>query len=104
MDDTTRASRTSYYKSLNFAGTVDWAVDLLAFTEDDGVPSDGQDFDDDSWELGDSDVVISCNAVFDSMEALDAVTDIPDFCKSIYTLETLSATLSGAVKNYSDMM
>ncbi|KAJ6151665.1 hypothetical protein N7470_006793 [Penicillium chermesinum] len=36
MDDTTKDTRTSYYKGLNLGGTVDWAVDLQSFTDDSG--------------------------------------------------------------------
>lgn len=34
-------SSTNYYKGFNVAGTVDWAVDLSAFTDDDRNPDSG---------------------------------------------------------------
>lgn len=47
MTPTTKDTRRSDWKSLNFAGTIDWAVDLQSYTEDDrshipGRPSSGQ--------------------------------------------------------------
>lgn len=33
MDDDTKASRSKFYDSYNFAGTTDWAVDLQEFRE-----------------------------------------------------------------------
>ncbi|KAI1131004.1 glycoside hydrolase family 18 protein [Nemania abortiva] len=39
MTDETKRSRTDRWKSLNFAGTVDWALDLQQFSEDDGCPA-----------------------------------------------------------------
>jgi hypothetical protein len=35
MDGNTKSSRQARWKSFNFAGTIDWAVDLQAFSEDD---------------------------------------------------------------------
>ncbi|KAI2464120.1 glycoside hydrolase superfamily [Annulohypoxylon bovei var. microspora] len=39
MTDNTKQSRTDRWKSLNFAGTIDWALDLQQFSEDDGCPA-----------------------------------------------------------------
>ncbi|CAI4215537.1 unnamed protein product [Parascedosporium putredinis] len=36
MSETTKETRRAYWKELNFAGTVDWAVDLQSFTADAG--------------------------------------------------------------------
>ncbi len=36
MDDSTKANRASLYKSYNFLGTADWAVDLQSFDGDGG--------------------------------------------------------------------
>jgi hypothetical protein len=35
MDDDTKNSRRTRWKNFNFAGTIDWAVDLQAFSEED---------------------------------------------------------------------
>lgn len=39
MTEETKTSRAGLWKDLNFAGTIDWAVDLQAFSEDDGCPA-----------------------------------------------------------------
>lgn len=39
MSDDTKQARVGLYRSLNFAGTSDWAIDLQMFTEDDGCPA-----------------------------------------------------------------
>ncbi|CAJ2505830.1 Uu.00g132240.m01.CDS01 [Anthostomella pinea] len=39
MSDDTKQSRVGLYRSLNFAGTSDWAIDMQMFTEDDGCPA-----------------------------------------------------------------
>ncbi|KAL4996287.1 hypothetical protein BDV10DRAFT_187234 [Aspergillus recurvatus] len=100
MDSDTMTSRTSYYRRLNFGGTVDWAVDLVAFTGDDGDYSD-----DDDWDEPAVPTLAACSATFDSIDALgDAASSIPGHCATQYTLQTLSAALSAAMKNYTDLM
>ncbi|KAK3940475.1 killer toxin alpha/beta [Diplogelasinospora grovesii] len=101
MDDTTKASRVSAYQALNFAGTVDWAVDLQAFTDDDGSP-DGSDDEDD---LPDSANLSPCTDTYNTIDDLDAAADsIPDHCATIYTLQVLRALLSQTLSNYTDMI
>jgi hypothetical protein len=102
MDDTTRQSRTDFYKGLGFAGTVDWAVDLLEFLADEGDPDDT--FDDDEF-LPDGGDLDACGATFNSLDDLDAAAgSIPDNCRPVYTIQALSGTLNTAVANYKDMM
>ncbi|KAI1115300.1 hypothetical protein F5Y14DRAFT_132172 [Nemania sp. NC0429] len=50
MDDPTKASRIAKYKSLNFKGSSDWAIDLQ---KDYGGPGRGGSGDDDSGETTD---------------------------------------------------
>lgn len=101
MDDDTRSSRTDYYQGLNFAGTVDWAVDLLYFRDDDLDPFG----DDDDEFLPNTDGLPDCSATFSSLDDLDAAAgSIPDNCKAVYTIQALSAMLNSAVNTYRDMM
>jgi GH18 family chitinase len=39
MDSSNKANRTAYYKTLNFGGTTDWAVDLQSFLLNDACPA-----------------------------------------------------------------
>ena len=99
MDDTTKASRTNWYNGLNFAGTVDWALDLQADTGDDGDPDGDQDGDPDPINL------LPCTNSYSTMEALDAASgSIPLHCRAQYTLDTLSQLFSASLKNYTDMV
>lgn len=100
MDDATRGTRTSYYTGLGFLGTVDWAVDLLEFGDDDSDPDD-----DDDEDLPDTGPLPPCDQTYATMEDLDAAADsIPDNCKALYTVATLQSVLSASVKSYTDMM
>ncbi|KAF2094641.1 killer toxin alpha/beta [Rhizodiscina lignyota] len=100
MTDVTKDSRTGYYKSLNFGGTVDWAVDLHEFTGDDGAPSDN---DDDDLPLP-APTMPDCTASYTTLDDLGAAGNIPDNCKAYCIVSTLGNVLSAAVKNYTDMM
>lgn len=50
MSDETKTTRITYYNSLNFAGTTDWAIDLQSFDNDSG---DEATVGDDDIDLGD---------------------------------------------------
>nr|WMS58911.1 chitinase POCH-4/2021 [Penicillium ochrochloron] len=99
MNDDTLASRTSYYKSLNFGGTVDWAVDLIAF---DGS---GDYNATDDWDEPPVPKLGPCTATFSSIDDLgNAAGTIPDHCTVQYILQTFSGTLTAAMQNYTDLM
>ncbi|POR35152.1 Killer toxin alpha/beta [Tolypocladium paradoxum] len=100
MSQTTKSSRTGYYKGLNFAGTVDWAVDLQDFTDED------RDFGDDDDGLPQpAPIMPACTASYATLEDLDgAAGSIPDNCKAYYLAQTLSNMLGASVNNYTDMM
>ncbi|KAJ5926897.1 killer toxin alpha/beta [Penicillium verrucosum] len=98
MDGDTMKSRTSFYKDFNFGGTVEWAVDLNKFTDDDNNY-------DDSWDEPPVPKLAACTETFHSIEALgNASSTIPEHCVTQYTLQTLSDSLSAAMKNYTDLM
>jgi chitinase len=99
MSPATRDSRTGYYKGLNFAGIVDWAIDLNTWTDQDQDP-----FDDNDDLPSPAPDVPRCEATFNSIDDLDAASGIPDNCKAQYIVQALSNTLDGAMKNYTDMM
>ena len=100
MDDTTKTSRTNWYRDLNMAGTVDWAVDLQSFTGDDQNPAG-----DDNDELSDTTPLSPCDQTFATVEDLEAASDsIPIHCRGQYTVGVLSSLLDAALKNYTDLM
>lgn len=106
MSDTTKNSRIGFYKKGNFGGSVDWAVDLAEFTDDDGA--DPKDDDDDDG-LDDEDEVDGdlppCDASYSTMDDLDAhAADIPEHCVALYTLRALKGLLAEAMKNYTELV
>jgi hypothetical protein len=99
MDDNTKTSRTNWYKSLNFAGTVDWAIDLQADSGDDGDPTGDDDGDPDAINLP------PCTNLYADLDALDADSgNIPLHCSALYTLNTLSTLFAVSLKNYTDLV
>lgn len=98
MDDNTMKSRADYYKALNFAGTVEWAVDLKEFSGDDGNPTG-------AWDEPVPPKLAECTQTFDSVEALgNTHAAIPEHCVTQYTVKTLSNLLTVAMNNYTDMI
>ena len=98
MSQDTRVSRTNYYKGLHFGGIIDWAVDLGEGVDDDG-DRDGDD------GLPPPPDIPPCDNTYDTMEDLDAAAgSVPDNCKPLYILRTLSNVLGNAVKSYNDIL
>lgn len=92
MTTAVKTSRTGYYKRLNFAGVVDWAVDLQSFTNDDGSPDPNDEFPQPVPQIPD------CTASYTSLDDLNAaVGEIPEACKAYYTSKVLLDMLEGAV-------
>ncbi|OAA46419.1 hypothetical protein ISF_09552 [Cordyceps fumosorosea ARSEF 2679] len=46
MTPTTKDTRRNFWKGKNFAGTIDWAVDLMSYHSDDGSFGHGEDWSD----------------------------------------------------------
>lgn len=76
MDNDTLTSRISYYQSLNFGGTVDWAVDLVLYAGDE----DYNDTDT-TWNEPAVPSLTPCTATFTSLGNLgNAAGSLPDHC------------------------
>jgi hypothetical protein len=96
MSEGTKNARTLIYQRLNFAGTVDWAIDLQAYT-DDGEGLDDEDLPDMPYT--------PCDAQYNTLDDLDAAaTSIPDHCVTLYTVTALKNLLNEALTNYTSMM
>lgn len=98
MNDSIKKDREELYASYNFAGTTDWAVDLLEFQYDDG---DG--------DIGDqpvnTDLYSECDATYNSLDALEKNMDkIPSHCMYIYMAKILSKMMDDALKKYDDLI
>ncbi|KAJ5159039.1 uncharacterized protein N7500_008690 [Penicillium coprophilum] len=101
MAPATKNSRRSYWQGMNFAGTIDWAVDLQEYTDDDFAGPDGDSMDD-GFPMPD---LPECKGSYDSLDAIeDDMGKIPKGCLSQYILKVLKDTLDDALKRYDDMI
>ncbi|KAJ5364022.1 Peptidoglycan-binding Lysin subgroup [Penicillium cataractarum] len=100
MTDDTKTKRREVYRGYNFAGTIDWATDLQAFTEDEYQGPDGTEgTDQPAIPLAD------CNASYDSLDAIEAdANNIPQECLSLYIVTQLKATLDDALGRYDQLL
>ena len=91
MSNDTRIARTATYLGWNFLGTVDWAIDLAAFTEAEEVSIEPLP---DCYNAGN----------YHTIDDVVADSSIPAFCMNMYLMNALSETLSVSLSNYSDIM
>ncbi|KAH8695443.1 hypothetical protein BGW36DRAFT_299192 [Talaromyces proteolyticus] len=100
----TRSSRTSFYKGLNFRGTIDWAVDLLAFTGDDGDETDPNSSDG-GGTGGPPLPDLSCPGNYTTLDDIEAAADsMPSLCAAIYMVQALQTIYNNAMIQYNSMM
>ncbi|KAH8901623.1 hypothetical protein GQ53DRAFT_851577 [Thozetella sp. PMI_491] len=102
MSPSTRSSRRGFWQSLNFAGTIDWAVDLQSFDTD--FDPTTQDDDTDYLPPGDIGWGDCASATYASLEAMNADGSIPDHCTAQYLLQFLQANLTASMTAYDDLM
>lgn len=89
MTNTTKSTRTTYYQSLNMAGTSEWAIDLENFV--DSIALNVQ------WD--------ECNATYTSLDALSAdSSNIPDYCMNIYIAGVQSTMLNDSLADYTSIV
>jgi chitinase len=112
MTEDVKESRTKRWQDLNFAGIVDWAVDLAEYTGDDGKTDGTCNKDEDSiddcpddetpghpWQACDS----PPTGHFDDLS--DAtINSWPTACAPQYTLQLLAGLLKDAMDNYTSIM
>ncbi|KAK3317910.1 killer toxin alpha/beta [Apodospora peruviana] len=102
MTETTKSTRRDTWKGLNFAGTIDWAVDLQSFTLDDFHDPKGGDFPEDTQELPEA--LSDCKGSYDSLEKIGEAADIPSHCVPVYMVEVMANILTNSMKEYDDLM
>lgn len=91
MSDNTKTARTATYLGWDFLGTVDWAIDLAAFTEAEEQTMEPY-----------PDCPNADN--YHTVDDIIADSSIPDFCMNMYLMNALSETLSASLQNYTDIM
>ncbi|KAK8054957.1 glycosyl hydrolase- family 18 [Apiospora rasikravindrae] len=110
MTEDVKASRKSRWQGLNFAGTIDWAVDLAEYTGDDGSADGACDPEEDELDDCPGDATVSLVACDDSPSGhFDDLSDSPIAswpveCAPQYTLQLLAGLLKDAMSQYDDLM
>ncbi|CAK7209595.1 hypothetical protein SCUCBS95973_000493 [Sporothrix curviconia] len=121
MTDRIKDSRIAKYQGENFAGTVDWALDLAKYGDYEG-DSDGPDDQDcvdtadySTFEICSTDAadIAVCDSglgtadggkrTLDDLSA-DEISAWPDACAGQYMLEALANLLDEVQRNYTDML
>ncbi|KAK3360576.1 killer toxin alpha/beta [Lasiosphaeria hispida] len=99
MSKVTKETRRKHWMGFNFAGTIDWAVDLQSFTIDDFKdPKTGEFPDDPDKQL--PPVPSACKGSYDTLEKIRDDKSIPSHCALIYMTEVLANTLKNSMATY----
>lgn len=97
MTETTKNTRRELWQGKNFAGSIDWAVDLQRFTDDDKFGPD-----DLRPDMPPSTPLEDCNGNYGKLE--DVPRDAPSHCRNLYILQALKQNLTDALVQYDDLM
>lgn len=98
MSPTTKATRRDHWRSMGFAGTIDWAVDLQAFTADELRGPDGVDHAEGQELPG---PLSRCaDPSYESIEAVQNKADIPHHCRAVYLADVLANTITRVMGQY----
>lgn len=105
MTPATKQTRRDLWKGYNFAGTIDWAVDLQAFSDDDyDDPLDDTD-DDEDYPEEFPEPLAPCDANYDTIEAIEAAgNNIPFHCQSRYIIKVLKKMHQEALTAYDSLI
>ncbi|KAJ4376059.1 hypothetical protein N0V83_001340 [Neocucurbitaria cava] len=98
MSETTKSTRTDWYKGLNFGGTSDWAVDLDKDYGSDGIGEGSTDGED---TLSGGGPKCDQRDKYDTLEKISDDTGLDPYCASVYTLRVLQRMLQESVVKYS---
>lgn len=97
LSDLKKDLRRVAWQAKNFAGTIDWAVDLQRFTDDDRWGPNGTE---PSLPPG-SDIEI-CEGSYTKLE--DVPRDAADHCRNLYILQALKQNLTGSMSQYDQLI
>ncbi|KAK8087733.1 killer toxin alpha/beta [Apiospora hydei] len=112
MTEDVKASRKSRWQGLNFAGTIDWAVDLAEYTGDDGSADGSCDPEEDEVDDCPDDgafgaPLVTCDdspsGHFDDLSD-STIASWPVECAPQYTLQLLAGLLKDSMSQYDDLM
>lgn len=94
MSNSTKDRRSMWYRSQNFGGTSDWAVDLDKDYGGLGIGNDGGDPDADGGPQCDQ------ATKFDTLEKISGDTGLDPYCAEIYALRVLQIMLQQSLVKY----
>ncbi|KAL2813996.1 hypothetical protein BJX63DRAFT_431632 [Aspergillus granulosus] len=104
MTTTTKETRRLHWLKNAFAGTIDWAVDLQAFTDDEFYnATTGEGGDDILPPLPQSP---NCGAEFGNLESIEAFIDLvkDERCMARYILEALHKNITTSLTQYDELL
>ncbi|KAM7217980.1 putative glycoside hydrolase family 18 protein [Rhypophila decipiens] len=102
MTETTKSRRRGQWQDNHFAGTIDWAVDLQAFGDDDYK---GWDESDDLVEEYPPPFPPCAARAFTSLEDIEKdISSIPWWCKDQYMLQVLTDMQSKSLSDYDKLI
>ncbi|KAH8892724.1 glycoside hydrolase, partial [Thozetella sp. PMI_491] len=112
MSPTTKDTRRKLWQRFNFAGTIDWAVDLQAYTTDDELLDDDWDYDfeypdaPDALSGGTPESSIKCDnsKTYATLDDVANDNSVSVECKPRYILGVLANNLTKAMSHYDDLM
>ncbi len=103
MTPTTKNTRRDFWKGKNFAGTIDWAVDLMDYHEND--ESVGLGLGDQGEFEGRSTGPTPCMSIYTSLEDIEANKDrISMHCRDEYILQVLKTSLETAISDHDELL
>lgn len=100
MTDITKDRRRGSWQGMNFGGTIDWAVDLQGFTDDEGAGWDDSDDLEEEYPPG----LSACDGSYDSIDAIEKDTNIKWWCKDQYLIQALAVIQSKALSDYDSLI
>lgn len=109
MTPTTKSTRRDNWKGYNFAGTIDWAVDLQDFTDDGFILDDNGDvLDWDSWNPRtvppDMNFGRCAPKTYGTLTDLANDNSIDDNCRPLYILQFLQTNITNSLSSYDKLM
>ncbi|RYP87128.1 hypothetical protein DL769_000587 [Monosporascus sp. CRB-8-3] len=100
MTETTKATRRERWQGLGFAGTIDWAVDLQQFTDDDYLGPGGAEQPDDTMPP-----LEKCTGSYEKLEDIEKdMGNMKMHCRSKYVLQALKKMLSDSLSSYDSLI
>lgn len=108
MSSATKDTRRSLWQGKNFAGTIDWAVDLQAFADDGKFDEDGNYIETESWDPTKVPPNMSygkcAEKSYGSLDDLSNDSGVDNECRPLYIVQILEKELKDTLSKYDDLM